>query len=566
MIDIKNFTLLASLGSTIEEFFSRIFYGLIWLIFKITETIEQVFLAFLGIKTSGPFEKFDPVSALFDKMLNPNKHISPSIQSQGNSTSNEISKFFLIVLAISLAIFVLAITIKAIRNAKSGQVHAKNKKLVGSSAKAVVRMIVIPFLFIFAFFISTQLIGVIYKLLASGNASGSQSVTFTSFKSFFSDKPDPTNRHQSIYDPEKFKAVFPTLNSLEAFKDFDTLHYSLGGSDSKGYWYLAFRTKNFSYFMAFTTGLVLCYVMFRTAVKAARRLFDIIILYFTVPFVSSLTPMDDGKAFDTWKKNATSKFFSIFGILFSFFIFIIIQNIFTKIIAELDIPSLAKLILKLVILAANSFLLIKGENFISDYIGQGSDSSADDIQSSSSQAAPATAAAGAVGGSATMAAAKLKQGELERKLYPNGKVLGAKLKGKDNSKSGKFSAKGIGGKDPNKKPGLFSGLSGKTNKLSIKNKFDDQKKKPGKPKDKFGKLESHVKRKEQHDRNFNLSELNRTKRLISEESKKLKSQQTQAKLKNVGNKLKSAGSKALKNAEKNFDSSAESSTLDSESE
>ena len=128
------------------------------------------------------------------------------------------------------------------------------------------------------------------------------------------------------------------------------------------------------------------------------------------------------------------------------------------------------------------------------------------------------------------------------------------------------SAKGIGSKDPNKKSGLFSGLSGKANKLSIKNKLDDNKKKPGKPKDKFGKLESHVKRKEQHDRKFNLSELNRTKKLIAEESKKLKSQQTQAKLKNVGNKLKSASGKALKNVEKNFDSNTGSSILDSESE
>jgi len=39
-----------------------------------------------------------------------------------------------------------------------------------------------------------------------------------------------------------------------------------------------------------------------------------------------------------------------------------------------------------------------------------------------------------------------------------------KIKSKDNSKGGKFSAKGIGGKDPNKKSGLFSGLFGKDNK------------------------------------------------------------------------------------------------------
>lgn len=554
---------------SLYDFIAEMFYSLIWLIFKVAELVERLFLAFIGIEVTGEYSKFNPIGLLFNSLL-PGKYI-PTPENSGGALSNtaeansfgkDITKYFMIILAISLAIFVVAVTIKAIRNARLGQVHAKNKKLISSSVKAIVRMVIIPTLFIFAFFIATQLLGVIFKLLNDGGSS----MALTSFKSCFSLTPDP-NGKMSIPDSAKpdFLTNFKNLDSLDKFKSFTEVHAKLAGSESAGkYYYLSFATGNLSYLMALATGLVLCYVMFKTAVKAARRLFDIIILYFTVPFVSSLTPIDDGKAFDTWKKNTTNKLFTVFGIVFSFFIFILINKIFTNFIHDSGLSFFPKLVINLVILVANSFLLIKGENFISDYIGQGSDSSADDIQSSSSQAAPAATAAGAVGGSATMAAAKLKQGELERKLYPNGKVPGAKLKGKDNLKGGKFSAKGIGGKDPNKKSGLFSGLSGKANKLSIKSKLDNQKKKPGKPKDKFGKLESHIKRKEQHDRKFNLSELNRTKKLIAEESKKLKSQQTQAKLKNVGNKLKSAGSKTLKNVENNLQSDSGSSVSSSE--
>lgn len=389
---------------------------------KIVYAVEQIFFWLLGTE---PIPKSEG-KTLFEQMF----------------ADTRIGTFLGVFFTVALALWIICFVVSIIKGMMNQDTPGATKKALVNSFKAIIGIVVIPFLCVTFFSLSLNLIQYIVNQL---NGGSSESIT--------------TRIWEAGYNGATIRTGGQDNPFLAGWDDVKTWRFQIpNGTESINLNYNFFNVGNsphFDYFIVILGSMVLGICMAIATIKLCGRLINIIILYIISPVVVATMSIDEGKRFEAWKEISISKLFSILGSVLAMYIYIVFLNIVVqaqKGIAETGgINIFISVIFFLICAISGALMVIKGSDMLDSIVSQN---------------------AGGQDGLSPMGMASL------------GRVLGRGLgkiggKGKNalfgksqNNKSGSAGQGNNGGSAGQGNNGAFSNPSGHTNAYaSLKNKL-----------------------------------------------------------------------------------------------
>ena len=87
---------------------------------------------------------------------------------------------------------------------------------------------------------------------------------------------------------------------------------------------------NFLYLPSLISGVALAIALVVAVLNLAKRVYEIIFMYFVMPMSMSTLPLDDGARFKTWRETFITKIVIAYGTVFSVNIFILLLPLITR--------------------------------------------------------------------------------------------------------------------------------------------------------------------------------------------------------------------------------------------
>ncbi len=87
---------------------------------------------------------------------------------------------------------------------------------------------------------------------------------------------------------------------------------------------------NFLYLPSLISGVALAIALVVAVLNLAKRVYEIIFMYFVMPMSMSTLPLDDGARFKTWRETFVTKIVIAYGTVFSVNIFVLLLPLITR--------------------------------------------------------------------------------------------------------------------------------------------------------------------------------------------------------------------------------------------
>lgn len=87
---------------------------------------------------------------------------------------------------------------------------------------------------------------------------------------------------------------------------------------------------NFLYLPSLIAGIALAIALVVAILNLAKRVYEIIFMYFVMPMSMSTLPLDDGARFKTWRETFITKIVIAYGTVFSVNIFVLLLPLITR--------------------------------------------------------------------------------------------------------------------------------------------------------------------------------------------------------------------------------------------
>lgn len=308
---------------------------------KIVYAVEQIFFWLLGTE---PIPKSEG-ETLFKQMFE----------------DTRIGTFVGIFFTVALALWIICLVVSLIKGMMNQDTPGATKKALVNSFKAIIGIVVIPFLCVTFFSLSLNLIQYIVNQL---NGGSSESITTRIWEAGYNGatirEGGQDNPFLAGWDEVK-KWRFQIPNGTESIK-LDYNFFNVGNS------------PHFDYFIVILGSMVLGICMAIATIKLCGRLINIIILYIISPVVVATMSIDDGKRFEAWKEISISKLFSILGSVLAMYIYMVFLNIVVQ--AQKGIASTGginifiSVIFFLICAISGALMVIKGSDMLDSIVSQ----------------------------------------------------------------------------------------------------------------------------------------------------------------------------------------------------
>ena len=227
----------------------------------------------------------------------------------GDSTVNTIF-WCIFILAIGLTcIFTIAALVKNMINSQRNVSTIVGKfflALLGTMAMLTVLFLII--------LISNSLLVLVSQVFQIGNTTKLSSALFNACAG------DWINGYSvSEFDISK-------VGVKEIFGDYTTGFVFPGSWKYNG----MVNPDNFLYLPSLIAGVALAIALVVAILNLAKRVYEIIFMYFVMPMSMSTLPLDDGARFKTWRETFITKIVIAYGTVFSVNIFILLLPLITR--------------------------------------------------------------------------------------------------------------------------------------------------------------------------------------------------------------------------------------------
>lgn len=180
-----------------------------------------------------------------------------------------------------------------------------------------------------------------------------------------------------LNDYSSLEIDFSTVSVREIFGDYDVvtvfevfpMNWKMNGM---------VNPNTFRFIPALITSIVILVALFTSLIKLAKRIYELIFMYVTMPIFLSTLPLDDGARFKSWRETFVSKVIMTHGTVFSISIFALLSPI----IGRMTIPGLSELgnsLFSLVMVMGGILIIPTGQmlfsrllgNITDEYMGKG---------------------------------------------------------------------------------------------------------------------------------------------------------------------------------------------------
>lgn len=207
---------------------------------------------------------------------------------------------------------------------------------------------------------------------------------------------------------------------------------------------------DFNFIIAYICAIVLLIALIGATFGLVKRLFDIVLLFITLPGIAATIPLDDGAKFKLWRETVISKVFLAFGTVLAVNVFTIIAPSIWGISLGTEAGGFTNSVLRLVLICGGALTISGGQLLFARLLGTSAEESREMGQSARTLLGGATAALGGV-----KAAGRLAFGTRNA----NGQRVGGLIKG------GASVAGTVGGGAVNAVGGMIGGQAYRSSKL-----------------------------------------------------------------------------------------------------
>ena len=130
--------------------------------------------------------------------------------------------------------------------------------------------------------------------------------------------------------------------------------------------------NTFLYLPALIAGVALCIALVIAVLNLAKRAYEIVFAYFTMPVAMSTLPLDDGARFKNWRELFVSKLILAYGAVFAVNIFALILPLVNAV--HLDgVNSFGNAMFTIFMIVGGAMLIPAGQTLFARLFGQGDD-------------------------------------------------------------------------------------------------------------------------------------------------------------------------------------------------
>ena len=154
----------------------------------------------------------------------------------------------------------------------------------------------------------------------------------------------------------------------------------LGGYDTAifGIWPTSWKgngmvdPNTFLYLPSLIAGIALCVALVIAVLNLAKRVYEIVFAYFTMPIAMSTLPLDDGARFKNWRELFVSKLILAYGAVFAVNIFALVLPLINAV--HLDgVNSFGNAMFTIFMIVGGAMLIPAGQTLFARLFGQGDD-------------------------------------------------------------------------------------------------------------------------------------------------------------------------------------------------
>lgn len=130
--------------------------------------------------------------------------------------------------------------------------------------------------------------------------------------------------------------------------------------------------KTFMYIPSLIASIGVVIAMLVAAINLAKRVYEIILLYITMPVSMATISLDDGARFKVWRETFITKIVIAYGTVFSVNVFVLLLPIITK----MRIPSMGNFgnaVFVIIMIIGGALLIPAGQNLFARLFGQADD-------------------------------------------------------------------------------------------------------------------------------------------------------------------------------------------------
>ena len=250
--------------------------------------------------------------------------------------SNEaVPKWFALFVILAGSFFLVCFIIAIIRSEWAKDNKEAKLKILISSAKGIMMIILIPAIFGLAISATTTVLnGIVQGMSGEG-------VSNDSFSQLL------------------FECCYPIDNAPNWNIDCTEISRRLSGT--------GYSLKDYNYLVAYIGGFIMLFTIGISVFTVVGRIIELVLLYIISPVVFATAPLDEGNRMGIWKDLVISKFLSIAGMIICYYIFFLImgyvnRELFTK-------NTFTIKIAKLIVAIAGCLTANKGGLLITNLIG-----------------------------------------------------------------------------------------------------------------------------------------------------------------------------------------------------
>ena len=154
----------------------------------------------------------------------------------------------------------------------------------------------------------------------------------------------------------------------------------LGGYDTAifGIWPTSWKgngmvdPNTFLYLPSLIAGIALCVALVIAVLNLAKRVYEIVFAYFTMPIAMSTLPLDDGARFKNWRELFVSKLILAYGAVFAVNIFALVLPLINAV--HLDgVNGFGNAMFTIFMIVGGAMLIPAGQTLFARLFGQGDD-------------------------------------------------------------------------------------------------------------------------------------------------------------------------------------------------
>lgn len=140
------------------------------------------------------------------------------------------------------------------------------------------------------------------------------------------------------------------------------------------------RLGSFNYVLAFLCGIIVLIALCSTLLGLVKRIYDLVILFLTLPLITATIPLDDGAKFKLWRETVISKVVLAYGSVFAICVFMLIAGEITTI-SLMGYGTLANSVFRIFLICGGALTISGGQLLIARIIGASAEESREMAQS-----------------------------------------------------------------------------------------------------------------------------------------------------------------------------------------